>query len=65
MEADVNPEEWIDVACPWCGESFAAPVDASAGDAEYIEDCPVCCQPIAMQLRLGGDAPALHVRRDD
>jgi hypothetical protein len=43
------------VRCPFCGERFEAIVDASSGDAEYIEDCPVCCRPISMHLHAGGD----------
>ncbi|ATD67813.1 CPXCG motif-containing cysteine-rich protein [Luteimonas chenhongjianii] len=39
--------------CPWCGERFETLVDASADAADYIEDCPVCCRPIEMQLRVG------------
>ena len=43
------------ITCPFCGERFEALVDPSAGDAEYTEDCPVCCRPIAMHLRTDGD----------
>lgn len=42
----------LPVHCPYCGEPFDCMVDASGGDADYIEDCPVCCRPIAMRLRL-------------
>lgn len=45
----------LTVTCPYCGEAFEALADASAGDADYIEDCPVCCHPIAMRLRVGVD----------
>lgn len=57
----------LTVQCPYCGERFEALVDTSAGDAAYIEDCPVCCRPIALQLRLDeeGQATALEVARDD
>jgi len=41
--------------CPYCGERFEAVADASGGDAEYVEDCPVCCRPIEMRLHVGGD----------
>ncbi len=36
--------------CPFCGESFTAVVDCSAGSQRYVEDCPVCCQPILFQM---------------
>lgn len=41
--------------CPWCGERFDTSVDASAGTAEYVEDCPVCCRPIEMRLVVEAD----------
>jgi len=53
--------------CPYCGERFEALVDASAGDAAYIEDCPVCCRPIELRLRLDeeGGTGALEAFRGD
>ena len=57
----------IRVTCPFCGERFEALVDASSGETDYIEDCPVCCRPIAMHLRTdsGGDLDGLDVDRDE
>lgn len=43
------------VTCPHCGERFETTVDASGGDAEYIEDCYVCCRPITLRLQVGHD----------
>lgn len=43
------------VRCPWCGERFEALIDASAGNSAYVEDCPVCCRPITMQVDVGDD----------
>jgi len=52
--------------CPWCGERFETHVDASAGAADYIEDCPICCRPIEMQLRVDtNDGYLLHGDRGD
>ena len=53
--------------CPFCGERFETLADASAGDAEYIEDCPVCCRPIHLQLRTGadGELAGLDADRDE
>lgn len=55
------------VSCPFCGERFEALVDTSAGDAEYIEDCPVCCRPIELHLRTGsdGELQGLDADRDE
>ena len=37
--------------CPYCGESISMLVDLSVSDQEYIEDCEVCCNPIAVRAR--------------
>lgn len=42
--------------CPSCGEEVVVPVDASAGDEqEYVEDCPVCCAPVLLSVRVAAD----------
>jgi hypothetical protein len=55
----------IRITCPYCGERFEAIVDASGGDSEYVEDCPVCCRPIILHLTTDGDDVALDPSRDD
>lgn len=40
-----------DIQCPYCGETITVLVDASAGDASYIEDCQICCQPIRINIQ--------------
>lgn len=57
----------VPLTCPWCGEYFETLADASAGDADYVEDCPVCCRPIALHLRVGagGRLQSLAADRDD
>ncbi|MCB1876906.1 MAG: CPXCG motif-containing cysteine-rich protein [Chromatiales bacterium] len=59
--------EWTTVTCPYCGENFDTSVDCSAGDQQYIEDCQVCCRPIAMQIEVDFDGGllSLSVRRED
>lgn len=53
------------VRCPWCGERFETSVDASAGDAEYVEDCQVCCRPIVIRLQVDGDGDVrIDARRE-
>lgn len=39
-----------EICCPWCGEVFAATIDTSQGDYSTIEDCSVCCRPIALTV---------------
>ena len=54
------------VRCPFCGERFETLADASAGDAEYVEDCPVCCRPITfhMSADADGNVTGLDLDRD-
>lgn len=42
-------------ACPYCGEDIVIVIDRSAGEQDYIEDCQVCCRPIAIGVRLDHD----------
>ncbi len=42
--------------CPSCGEVIEVPLDPSAGDEqEYVEDCPVCCNPNVVHVEFFGD----------
>jgi len=56
-----------DIHCPYCGEPFQTLVDLSAGSAEYIEDCQVCCRPIQFHLDVDhqGRLQRLSVARSD
>ncbi len=41
--------------CPSCGEQIVIPLDRSGGDEqEYVEDCPVCCNPNVIHLEFFG-----------
>lgn len=59
--------DFVHIACPFCGEGFDAAVDPGNADADYIEDCPVCCRPIQMRLRFDSDDEswALQASRGD
>jgi hypothetical protein len=40
------------VACPACGENVPLEIDTSAGrEQAYVEDCAVCCRPMAIRVR--------------
>ncbi|NZA24945.1 CPXCG motif-containing cysteine-rich protein [Luteimonas sp. SJ-92] len=56
--------DFIDIACPYCGETIQLAVDGSAGDQRYVEDCQVCCRPIEVSVDLDADG-GLHVRGRD
>lgn len=50
--------------CDHCGEEIVVPVDPSAGASQhYIEDCPVCCNPIVIQLWFDNDGN-VHIRSE-
>jgi hypothetical protein len=40
-----------EIACPHCGEVFPIQVDTSQAEQSLIEDCTVCCRPIALTIR--------------
>jgi cysteine-rich CPXCG protein len=60
-------EEFVAVACPYCGERLETRVDVTADEPAYVEDCEVCCRPIEFQIERdeGGALLALQVRRLD
>ncbi len=45
--------------CPSCGEEIIIPVDASQGRRqEYVEDCPICCRAIILQVTIHSNGEA-------
>ncbi len=53
--------------CAFCGEVIVVPVDPSGGDdQEYVEDCPVCCRPNVLRVRVGPDGSCrIDAERED
>lgn len=52
--------------CPSCGEGIVVPVDASAGEQqEYVEDCPVCCAPVQLLVRVQADGEVTVLARSE
>jgi hypothetical protein len=42
--------------CPTCGERIVIPLDRSAGgEQQYVEDCPVCCNPNVIRVEFFGE----------
>ena len=42
--------------CDNCGEEIVVPIDPSAGSfQEYVEDCPVCCNPNVIRVEIDED----------
>lgn len=58
--------EEVAVQCPTCWETVLLAIDLSAGDADYTEDCPVCCRPMQVRVRLGvGAVPSVRVTAEN
>ena len=62
----MNPAEPAHINCPYCGEPLEILIDTSVGHQDYIEDCQVCCKPIQLRIRIGGDGQAsIDARGED
>ena len=45
--------------CNSCGEEIVVPLDYSEGQRqEYVEDCPVCCNPNVIFVEFDSDGQA-------
>jgi DNA-directed RNA polymerase subunit RPC12/RpoP len=52
--------------CPHCGEQIVVPVEAQAGlEQEYVEDCPVCCSPVVLSVRIEPDGAVSLTAREE
>ncbi|MFZ0792044.1 MAG: CPXCG motif-containing cysteine-rich protein [Chromatiaceae bacterium] len=49
----MNPIEFHETECPWCGSPLTLAIDCSAGDQRYVEDCVICCQPMVVSIEIG------------
>ncbi|MEG3789679.1 CPXCG motif-containing cysteine-rich protein [Lysobacter sp. CCNWLW3] len=62
----MSMQPFINVSCPYCGETIGLLLDVSAGDQTYIEDCQVCCRPIVVSVAIGEDGePQVGVSAED
>jgi len=52
--------EIVDVQCPYCGKSIELAVERAMAGESYGEDCPACCRPMVIEVRID-DSSALHV----
>jgi hypothetical protein len=49
------------VECPYCGERYETTVDTSEGNAEFIQDCEVCCRPIEFVIEVDAQGNLVNV----
>ena len=46
------------IDCPYCGEPGEIELDPGemeAGEHRFVQDCPVCCHPWAVTVRVQAD----------
>jgi len=41
----INMQEFADIQCPFCGQSFELAIDTSVSIQRFTTDCEVCCRP--------------------
>ena len=52
-------DEEADYICNSCGEQIVVPLDYSQGQSQqYVEDCPVCCNPNVIFVEFDSDGEA-------
>ena len=54
-------ERFVELLCPYCAELITTRIDLSAGSQSYIEDCPVCCQPITLSVPITDEGELLEL----
>jgi len=43
------------ISCPWCFESIEIQLESDSEAGDWVEDCSVCCHPIALSLHTEAD----------
>jgi hypothetical protein len=54
----MSATQTVPTRCPYCAATIELVVDCSIASQEYIEDCEVCCRPIAVRATIGPDGEA-------
>jgi hypothetical protein len=44
-------EEFVDIQCPFCGQTFEIVVDTSIARQRFTTDCEVCCRPFEVTAK--------------
>ena len=53
------------IRCPYCGETIEVLIDCSIEQQQYIEDCQVCCRPIAVGVSVDASGAITITARDE
>ena len=60
-----TPRDEASYVCPTCGEQIVIPLDPSGGrEQQYVEDCPVCCNPNVIHLEFFDEGETPRVWAD-
>ena len=60
-----RPKDEGAYTCPTCGEQIVIPLDPTGGsDQQYVEDCPVCCNPNVIHVEFFGEGEPARVWAD-
>ncbi len=52
--------------CDSCGEEIVIPLDLTQGSRqEYVEDCPVCCNPNVINVEIDEDGDGRAYARSE
>lgn len=53
-----------EILCPYCGDGYETMIDTSVEETSLIEDCAVCCRPIALSVRCEpGEVVSVEIER--
>ncbi len=44
--------KWVEVECPYCGESFDVRVLADEEGQSMVQNCQVCCKPVQLSVEV-------------
>lgn len=49
-------DDCVTLQCPYCGQMIELYIDTGGGTRQdYVEDCPVCCRPWQVNVRIEDD----------
>lgn len=58
-------EEFVDIQCPYCGQTFEVTVDTSVARQIFTTDCEVCCRPMEILAECaGGEVVSVEARSE-
>jgi Cysteine-rich CPXCG len=47
-------EEFADIQCPFCGQTFEVVIDTSLARQRFTTDCEICCRPFEVVAECEG-----------